>query len=43
MNLFEKSLSKLGPLGSHAYYAHGYFAYPKLEGELGNKMMFNGK
>ncbi|WPX22425.1 hypothetical protein [Mucilaginibacter sp. 5C4] len=43
MNLLEKALSKLGPLGSHAYYAHGYFAYPKLEGELGNKMMFNGK
>jgi glycine C-acetyltransferase len=43
MNLLEKALSKLGPLGSHAYYAHGYFAYPKLEGELGSKMMFNGK
>lgn len=43
MNLLEKALSKLGPLGSYAYYAHGYFAYPKLEGELGNKMMFKGK
>jgi glycine C-acetyltransferase len=43
MNLLEKALSKLGPLGSHAYYAHGYFAYPRLEGELGSKMMFNGK
>lgn len=43
MNLLEKNLLKLGPLGDHAYYAHGYFAYPKLEGELGNQMFFNGK
>jgi len=43
MNLLEKALSKLDPLGSHAYYAHGYFAYPKLEGELSSRMMFNGK
>ncbi|WP_214070136.1 aminotransferase class I/II-fold pyridoxal phosphate-dependent enzyme [Mucilaginibacter sp. dw_454] len=43
MNLLEKALSKLGPLGSHAHYAHGYFAYPRLEGELGSSMMFNGK
>lgn len=43
MNLLDKILSKLGPLGSHAHYAHGYFAYPRLEGELGSKMLFNGK
>lgn len=43
MNLLEKNLLKLGPLGEHAHYAHGYFAYPKLEGELGNQMFFNGK
>lgn len=43
MNLLEKNLLKLGPLGEHAHYAHGYFAYPKLEGELGNHMFFNGK
>lgn len=43
MNLLDKTLSKLGPLGSHAHYAHGYFAYPRLEGELGAKMFFNGK
>ncbi|QHS55954.1 aminotransferase class I/II-fold pyridoxal phosphate-dependent enzyme [Mucilaginibacter sp. 14171R-50] len=43
MNLLEKALTKLGPLGAHAYYAHGYFAYPRLEGELGSHMMFNGK
>lgn len=43
MNLLEKNLLKLGPLGMHAHYAHGYFAYPKLEGKLGNRMFFNGK
>ena len=43
MNLLEKNLLKLGPLGIHAHYAHGYFSYPKLEGELGNRMYFNGK
>ncbi|QNK61017.1 aminotransferase class I/II-fold pyridoxal phosphate-dependent enzyme [Pedobacter sp. PAMC26386] len=43
MNLLEKNLLKLGPLGMHAHYAHGYFSYPKLEGELGNQMFFNGK
>ncbi len=43
MNLIEKALSKLGPLGAHAHYAHGYFTYPKLEGEIGSRMVFNGK
>lgn len=43
MNLIEKNLSKLGPLGGHAHYAHNYFTYPRLEGELGPKMFFNGK
>jgi glycine C-acetyltransferase len=43
MNLLDKALLKLGPLGSHAHYAHGYFTYPKLEDQLGSKMIFNGK
>lgn len=43
MNLIEKAISKPGPLGSHAYYAHGYFTFPKLEGELGTKMFFQGE
>lgn len=43
MNLLDKTLLRLGPLGTHAHYAHGYFAYPRLEGELGSKMFFNGK
>jgi len=32
-----------GPLGQHQKWSHGYFSYPKLEGEIGAHMMFNGK
>ena len=32
-----------GPLGKHVERAHGYFAFPKLEGELGSRMLFRGK
>ncbi|MCK0156532.1 aminotransferase class I/II-fold pyridoxal phosphate-dependent enzyme [Cellulophaga sp. F20128] len=43
MNILEKLETRLGPLGEHAHYAHGYYAYPRLEGEISNKMIFNGK
>lgn len=43
MNLLEKLKTRLGPLGDHAHYAHGYYTYPRLEGEIGNLMTFNGK
>lgn len=33
----------MGPLGQYADQVHGYFAFPKLEGELSNKMKFRGK
>jgi glycine C-acetyltransferase len=32
-----------GPLGQHQKWSHGYFSYPKLEGEIGPHMRFNGK
>ncbi|MBP7990633.1 MAG: pyridoxal phosphate-dependent aminotransferase family protein, partial [Sediminibacterium sp.] len=32
-----------GPLGQHRERAHGYFAFPKLEGEIGSRMKFRGK
>ncbi|HEY8688646.1 MAG TPA: aminotransferase class I/II-fold pyridoxal phosphate-dependent enzyme [Chitinophagaceae bacterium] len=32
-----------GPLGKHVERAHGYFAFPKLEGELGSRMFFREK
>jgi glycine C-acetyltransferase len=43
MNLLEKVLQKLGPLGAHAHYAHGYFTFPRLQGELGSTMSFQGE
>ncbi|HET7819488.1 MAG TPA: aminotransferase class I/II-fold pyridoxal phosphate-dependent enzyme, partial [Bacteroidia bacterium] len=32
-----------GPLGQHVKESNGYFMFPKLEGEIGNKMIFRGK
>ena len=32
-----------GPIGQYREKAEGYFAFPKLEGELGPKMRFNGQ
>jgi len=43
MNILDKLQTRLGPLGEHVHYAHGYYAYPRLEGEISNKMTFNGK
>ena len=43
MDLFQKLLANRGPLGSHSHYAHGYFAFPKLEGEIKPRMIFRGK
>lgn len=43
MKLLYKLKTKLGPLGDHAHYSHGYFTYPRLEGEISNKMKFKGK
>lgn len=45
MDLFEKLRTNLGPIGSETrdYNGHHYFAFPKLEGELGPHMRFRGK
>ena len=43
MDLFEKLKKNRGPLGQHAKDAHGYFTFPKLEGEISSKMIFNNK
>jgi len=32
-----------GPLGQHQKWSHGYFSFPRLEGEIGPHMLFNGK
>jgi hypothetical protein len=43
MDLFEKLVKDGGPIGQHMDRAHGYFAFPKLDGELGPRMKFRGK
>jgi glycine C-acetyltransferase len=42
-DIFEKLIKNYGPLGQHRERAHGYFAFPKLEGEIGSRMKFRGK
>ena len=42
-DLFDKIIANKGPLGKYAEIAEGYFAFPKLEGPIGNRMLFNGK
>jgi glycine C-acetyltransferase len=42
-DIFEKLLKNYGPLGQHRERAHGYFAFPKLEGDIANRMHFRGK
>ncbi len=43
MDLFEKFKANRGPLGQYADVAHGNYAFPKLEGELGSRMTFKGQ
>src|ERR1700753_966406 len=43
MDIFAKFENKLGPIGDYAEKSPGYFAFPKLEGEIGNRMKFRGK
>ena len=43
MDLFEKLLKDRGPIGQHAKDSHGYFTFPKLEGDIGSHMIFRGK
>lgn len=42
-DIFEKVVRNMGPLGTHIKEAHGYFTFPKLEGDIGPRMVFNGK
>ena len=42
-DLFDKIKSNKGPLGKYAEVAEGYFAFPKLEGPISNRMNFKGK
>ena len=41
-DLFDRMRRDRGPLGKWAKVAEGYFAFPKLEGQISNRMKFNG-
>ncbi len=41
-DLFEKIYKDKGPLGKWASHAEGYFVFPKLEGQISNRMKFQG-
>ena len=43
MDIFDRIRNDRGPLGQHAKETHGYFTFPKLEGEISNHMTFRGK
>jgi glycine C-acetyltransferase len=43
MDIFDKIKSNRGALGQYSDIAHGYFMFPKLEGEIAPKMKFRGK
>jgi glycine C-acetyltransferase len=43
VDIFEKFRANKGEIGKHMKKIHGYFAFPKLEGELAPRMIFRGK
>lgn len=44
MDLFDKIAKNVGgPIGQHQKWSHGYFSFPRLEGEIAPHMFFNGK
>jgi glycine C-acetyltransferase len=43
LDIFERIKTNRGPLGQHSKESHGYFTFPKLEGEIGAHMTFRGK
>jgi glycine C-acetyltransferase len=43
MDLFNRIIQQAGPIGKYAEVADGYYMFPQLEGELGNRMRFKGR
>ncbi|HSM46507.1 MAG TPA: aminotransferase class I/II-fold pyridoxal phosphate-dependent enzyme [Draconibacterium sp.] len=43
MDIFNKFRANQGEIGQYAKQIHGYFAFPKLEGEIAPRMKFRGK
>jgi len=42
-DIYNKIKRSMGPIGQFYEVAHGYFSFPKLTGEIGNRMYFRGK
>jgi len=43
VDLFDKLKMEAGPLAKYSHLPDDYFFFPKLEGEIGPRMKFNGK
>ncbi|MDH4058021.1 MAG: aminotransferase class I/II-fold pyridoxal phosphate-dependent enzyme [Cyclobacteriaceae bacterium] len=43
VDLFDKLKMEAGPLAKYSYLPDDYFTFPKLEGDIGPHMTFNGK
>ncbi len=43
IDIFEKIKQNRGPIGQYQKAGHGYFSFPKLEGEIHPHMKFQGK
>ncbi len=43
MDVFDKCEANMGHLGMYADESEGYYMFPKLEGEIANRMIFDGK
>jgi glycine C-acetyltransferase len=43
VDIFDKIKQNKGPLGQYQQDAHGYFMFPKLEGDIHPRMKFRGK
>src|SRR4051812_43905969 len=43
VDLFDKLKMEAGPLAKYSHLPDDYFFFPKLEGEIGPHMLFNGK
>ncbi|TBR19922.1 MAG: pyridoxal phosphate-dependent aminotransferase family protein [Chitinophagaceae bacterium] len=42
-DIFERLIKNYGPIGQYRKRAHGYFSFPKLEGDINSNMKFRGK
>jgi len=43
VDIFKKVIENMGPLGLYAEQGYGYYYFPKLEGQISNRMIFKGK